>query len=76
MLSFSLVCNASETKEQGTTEISTTENQQDIVEHLENIEAYTFETFRWVFGCCFCLITLLVIFVVIIICKIISRLIM
>lgn len=69
------VCNAVDTKEQNTTEITTTENEE-IIEHLENIEAYTFETFKWVSGCCFCLITLLVILVVIIICKIISRLIM
>lgn len=69
------VCNAVDTKEQNATEITTTENEE-IIEHLENIESYTFETFKWSFGCCFCLITLLVILAVIIICKLISRLIM
>lgn len=69
------VCNAVDTKEQNTTVITTTENEE-IIEHLENIEAYTFETFKWVSGCCFCLIILLIILAAIIICKLFIRFIM
>lgn len=69
------VCNAVDTKDQNTTEITTTENEE-IIEHLENIEAYTFETFKWSFGCCFCLIILLIILAAIIICKLFIRFIM
>lgn len=69
------VCNAVDTKEQNATEITTTENEE-IIEHLENIESYTFETFKWSFGCCFCLVILLIILAVIIICKLFIHFIM
>ncbi len=72
---FFTVCYADETTEQVTTVI-TSEYEQEILEHLESIDLYVQNTFKWVFGCCFCLIILLVILAVIIICATFSRLIM
>ena len=69
------VCNAVDTKEQNTTEITTTENEE-IIEHLENFESYYFESFIWPLLFFFCLIILLIILAAIIICELFIRFIM
>lgn len=74
----SLTSSAEESAGQGseeTTTVSTT-YEQKALRHLENIDTYTQETFKWSFAAAFCLITILVVIAIVFICKAIIKFIM
>ena len=73
----SLISSAEESAGQGSEETTTVSTyEQNALRHLENIETYTQETFKWSFAAAFCLITILVVIAIVFICKTIIKFIM
>lgn len=73
----SLISSAAEATGQGSEETTTISTyEQKALRHLENIDTYTQETFKWSFAAAFCLITILVVIAIVFICKTIIKFIM